>query len=423
MLPGGMKTFSCRVDDDPDAACVWKVQEGDAGGTITDEGVYTAPDKQGTYHVVATSSNDPEKVGSATVILPPEGSGTPGEWSKVTLPVTFKYAMSLLNDPIRPQDYYGFVTDGAGTQIRVLKSTDYGATWAVVNDDAMLGDPWGAAIDPSTTRDPNKPPVMYTPAGYGSNGLWKSVDGGVTWTQMFGKEEPPWSEVRTTWPPDLYAVTILPDSSEHIVVTYHGGFKDSEDGGFGESTDGGKTWTIHKPAAGMGGSQYLVLIDPQTWLAVPQDNGGKNGVWKTSTAGRINGQPSPDAWKRVDPAEHVHGSFTAAVVDGVPYVPCGQGIRRSTDKGETWEWAYTGSTSMSWVVKTESYMYSDWLMGPNLNRSAIDDGMNWEKYGNSPAEMKGNLGPGTNTVAASSDGKRWYIVDFNNDGGVWRYIE
>lgn len=39
-------------------AVTWSVQEGAAGGTVTAEGVYTAPSGAGTYHVVATSVAD-----------------------------------------------------------------------------------------------------------------------------------------------------------------------------------------------------------------------------------------------------------------------------------------------------------------------------------------------------------------------------
>jgi len=43
----------------------WSIQEGAAGGTITQSGVYTAPTTAGTYHVIATSQADTTK--SATI--------------------------------------------------------------------------------------------------------------------------------------------------------------------------------------------------------------------------------------------------------------------------------------------------------------------------------------------------------------------
>lgn len=45
----------------------WSIQEGAAGGSITDEGVYTAPLAPGIYHVVATAQEEPSMAAVATV--------------------------------------------------------------------------------------------------------------------------------------------------------------------------------------------------------------------------------------------------------------------------------------------------------------------------------------------------------------------
>src|SRR5467141_2785245 len=45
----------------------WAVQEGAAGGSITNVGVYTAPNKSGTFHVIATSQADTTKSATAMV--------------------------------------------------------------------------------------------------------------------------------------------------------------------------------------------------------------------------------------------------------------------------------------------------------------------------------------------------------------------
>ncbi len=57
----------------------WSVDEED-GGTITEEGLYTAPKLQGIYHVTATTTSDPTKkaVAEVTVLAycdPPPVSG------------------------------------------------------------------------------------------------------------------------------------------------------------------------------------------------------------------------------------------------------------------------------------------------------------------------------------------------------------
>jgi len=49
----------------------WSVREGRAGGTITSNGLYTAPSAAGTFHIVATSKADPKVSGTAFVEVPP----------------------------------------------------------------------------------------------------------------------------------------------------------------------------------------------------------------------------------------------------------------------------------------------------------------------------------------------------------------
>ena len=52
----------------------WRVQEGGAGGTVTPQGVYTAPATPGEYHVVATSVADTSKSAVATALVYTPGS-------------------------------------------------------------------------------------------------------------------------------------------------------------------------------------------------------------------------------------------------------------------------------------------------------------------------------------------------------------
>lgn len=54
-----------------DRSYTWSVEEGSAGGSITAGGVYTAPMKAGTYHVVATSNEDRTSTGKASVTVRP----------------------------------------------------------------------------------------------------------------------------------------------------------------------------------------------------------------------------------------------------------------------------------------------------------------------------------------------------------------
>jgi Galactose oxidase, central domain len=49
----------------------WSVQEGAAGGSITADGVYTAPSVEGVYHVVGTSTTDPTSTATTVVTVGP----------------------------------------------------------------------------------------------------------------------------------------------------------------------------------------------------------------------------------------------------------------------------------------------------------------------------------------------------------------
>ncbi len=49
----------------------WRVQEGMAGGSISDTGLYTAPNAAGTYHVVGTLRDDSRLSATVTINVPP----------------------------------------------------------------------------------------------------------------------------------------------------------------------------------------------------------------------------------------------------------------------------------------------------------------------------------------------------------------
>ena len=64
--------FKGTVTGTVNQGITWSVKEGPAGGTITAEGVYTAPSVPGTYHVVATSAADSTRVVEGAVAVGPE---------------------------------------------------------------------------------------------------------------------------------------------------------------------------------------------------------------------------------------------------------------------------------------------------------------------------------------------------------------
>jgi hypothetical protein len=66
-VPAGQtQQFTATVGGSPSTAVTWSVQEA-GGGTITAQGLYTAPATSGTYHVVAANAADPTRTASALV--------------------------------------------------------------------------------------------------------------------------------------------------------------------------------------------------------------------------------------------------------------------------------------------------------------------------------------------------------------------
>jgi Galactose oxidase, central domain len=70
VLLGAGQTFMANVTGSTNMAVTWTVKEGAAGGSVDNQGNYTAPQVAGTYHVIATSQADPSQSGSAAVKVP-----------------------------------------------------------------------------------------------------------------------------------------------------------------------------------------------------------------------------------------------------------------------------------------------------------------------------------------------------------------
>ncbi len=69
IAPGETRWFHTTVLGCMDDTVTWSVQEGLEGGSITSDGVYTAPMSAGTYHVLATSVSHPSLYGTAIVTV------------------------------------------------------------------------------------------------------------------------------------------------------------------------------------------------------------------------------------------------------------------------------------------------------------------------------------------------------------------
>lgn len=72
--PNGVQTFTAAVAQNANQGVTWSVEGGDANGTVTPSGTYTAPAAPGPYNVVATSQADPTKSATIPVTVVNPGS-------------------------------------------------------------------------------------------------------------------------------------------------------------------------------------------------------------------------------------------------------------------------------------------------------------------------------------------------------------
>ena len=154
---------------------------------------------------------------------------------------------------------------------RAYRTTDGGKTWAQVNSEPRGNDRWTTrGLDVTTTYgiqfDPHDPQRVFIP--YTDIGLFRSEDGGETWTGSS-------TGIPTRWRNTTYWLAFDPEVKDLM----WGGFSGTHDlprpkmwrrtdparfrGGVGVSTDGGRHWTVSNQ--GMEESAIThVLLDPKS---------------------------------------------------------------------------------------------------------------------------------------------------------------
>ena len=243
--------------------------------------------------------------------------------------------MIIALSPSRPTTLY------LGTGSRgVWKSINSGRTWFkangsrpsqrgsvyFTNDGTPAGNGEGCAsiehLNWALAVDPANADIVYVADGYGcAQGVWKSVDGGATWRQMFS------DAVMRQSTNDIGSITIDPKDSLHVLVASHSSWKGASGGaGVWESKDGGETWMLHRLPRDAGATNHVAeFIDSTTWIVATQDR----GIWRTSDSGAN--------WVKVSDYGKPHGgSAMYRAKDGVLYLGADQRLLRSTDDGLTW---------------------------------------------------------------------------------------
>jgi len=217
----------------------------------------------------------------------------------------------------------------AGSSAGLFKSADGGATWTAAN--AGINGPGAWVI--SLAIDPSDPQTLY--AGTSGSGVFKSTDAGQTWipssyrmtdTAVLALVIDPFV------PATLYAATAVP-------AFFHAGSAVDFFPGSGifESTDGGLSWTVSNSGLPQAVVETLT-IDPANPSVIYA--GTSSGLFKTTDGGQD--------WTAVP-------GLTTTLVNQVVidpsnfstlYAATGAGVFKSVDGGLSWTAANSGLTDL-----------------------------------------------------------------------------
>jgi len=243
-------------------------------------------------------------------------------WSDSSLGVPGQTVNSLVIDPSAPSTLYAGM-GGAGSGANVYKSTDAGAHWAPMTKDKFALDIQALAIAPSRSS------TLY--AGMANAGIYKSSDGGVSWTLA--------DDGLTTTRTDVSALAVDPTSADvvHVATPSIGAQNglNGVDAKFFKTTDGAAHWRQVPIALPPGSNFTSLVVDPATpstiYAAYVDYAAGLGGVIKSRDGGESWTAPQSlisTVWGlalAIDP--HSSSQIYAATQSGV---------FRSTDAAASW---------------------------------------------------------------------------------------
>ena len=226
---------------------VWKTEDGGNAWINVSDKFF----KIGIVGALAVAESDPNVIYAGTGEACIRGNAMPGEgvYKSEDAGKTWKFtglkdAQTISKIRVHPKDenlvYVAALGHVFGTNPDrgVYRSKDGGKSWQKI---LFKNDSTGAvdlALDPNNPRilyaamwQANRNPWSMTSGGKGS-GLWKSVDGGDTWTDISGNDGMP-KGIK-----GKIGIAVSPARAERVWVSV-----ESDEGGLFRSDDAGKTWS------------------------------------------------------------------------------------------------------------------------------------------------------------------------------------
>ena len=248
-------------------------------------------------------------------------------WSRASAGLGIAAILTLAMDPSDPAVLY------AGTGNGVFKTRDRGQSWTAANSGLttipQLEDLVGFSTAPivlSLTISRSNPAILY--AGTLGNGIFKSIDGGLSWTNL--SSSLPKVDYLAI-PPVVAALAVDPSNP---AIVYAGVSAGSSTDGVYKSADGGQSWA--PVSFDMGGTIVLALaIDPSNSATVLAGTFGR-GVLKSTSSGSL--------WNAAN-SGLAAGEILALARDssgGTIYAGTANGLFKSTNSGQIWSSVNSG---------------------------------------------------------------------------------
>lgn len=333
--------------------------------------------------------------------------------------LSFVELVRITVDPDDPAVLYG-----AERFDNVWKSVDQGLSWTRLA--TFPGSPGLADLE----FDPSSHGTLYlalnggTPsAGRPAGRVLRSLDRGVTWTEVlatelihdldFDLDQPGRAYVATdvlgvfrsedsgtTWAPanegltaaQVLRLTLAPHSPGTLYAVVSSFRKEIfEPGSLGvwKSTDGGVSWSpINAGFEGLGGASGILPVVREV-VADPQHAGV---IYAVTAAGLFKSTDGGAAWQRIDQGSPLQPAWDLAIDprdSDILYAVAGQGIAtattaKSTDGGQTWS-PLDGPIGTFQVVEVDPWTPSTvYIAGETFWRSE-DEGASWTEVPRAPS--------------------------------------
>jgi len=319
----------------------------------------------------------------------------------------------VLTIPSRPNAVYAVTSPGG--IYKSFKSTDRGSSWTPIADDASEGLSLLAV-------DPSRPETLY---GYRQFydvverpvGLAKSTDGGGTWRSA-NRGLPDGGvykiSIDPATPRTLYAAANVP--TESMAPDANGIFK---------STNGGRSWS-RMWRSPRGNFVEALVIDPKrpsTLYAAASDQEATTRLFKSTNGGRswrrIGLWTGGIILARIDVAIDPREPGTLYTVGDFAWEgPLSSGILKSTDGGARWipvKFGLSRSISANAVAVDRSRGNAVYVAASDLGHDAYvlkstNDGKTWSVVARLKPVQPGDAGVEFTSLAVDPTGRRVYAV-------------